>query len=122
MILMIKEECKYDDDRCRHHHHHFHDQSVDNAGCVQQNVLLASAPGPGFQYWDDFKSFCASFHHHHRHNCHHHSHHYRHRHHRHRHHRHHCHHRHHSHHQYQVSPGLASNIGMTLHFWLQIFK
>ena len=39
---------------CQDHHHNRRlEQSVDNVGCVLQNVLLAAAFGPTFQYWDD---------------------------------------------------------------------
>ena len=33
------------------------DDIVANAGCVQQNVLLAGSPGPQFQYWMTY-DFC----------------------------------------------------------------
>ena len=36
-----------------HHHIRRLEQSVDNVGCVLQNVLLAAAFGPTFQYRDD---------------------------------------------------------------------
>ena len=40
-------------ERQDHHHNRRLEQSVDNVGCVLQNVLLAAAFGPTFQYWDD---------------------------------------------------------------------
>ena len=40
-------------ERQDHHHNRRLEQSVDNVGCVQQNVLLAPAFGPTFRYWDD---------------------------------------------------------------------
>ena len=40
-------------ERQDHHNNRCLEQSVDNVGCVLQNVLLAAAFGPTFQYWDD---------------------------------------------------------------------
>ena len=40
-------------ERQDNHHNRRLEQSVDNVGCVLQNVLLAAAFGPTFQYWDD---------------------------------------------------------------------